>query len=559
VPRPNLRDEVSSDWDDRVASLTKDSLTVHKDTAEVIVGCMNFRDCDFSPSKNREGLPVVFVGEQVYRELPSFLVATVDKFAMLPWRGETGMLFGRVLARDGRRFYGPLDKIPKSAERLPESLLPPELIVQDELHLISGPLGTMAGLYETAIEALCSRQEEDGELVRPKVLASTATVRRARDQVRALFGRTELSIFPPPGVNDSETFFAQVDYESPGRLYVGVAAPGRSMKAILLRTYATLLSAANRVYDPEGAENQTADGYMTLAGYFNSLRELGGMRRLVADEVRTRCGSAEDRKPVSFTGKHPWFRNRRIQMEPVELTSREHTGRITEAKARLAKVYRSEDHVDVLLASNMISVGVDIDRLGLMVVAGQPKTTSEYIQASSQVGRQTKWPGLVVTCFNVHKPRDRSHYERFTVYHESFYRFVEATSLTPFSGPALDRGLAETLVAMARLKAVGLTPPGAAMDIGEYREVGEWAAAQIAERAGRHAPFDGSEYETFVANIRARALNLLDAWDALTRQARQRRSTSHTHASIKTRRPSSSRRTGRSEILTRTSTTTPGP
>ncbi len=314
-----------------------------------------------------------------------------------------------------------------------------------------------------------------------------------------------------------------------------------------------------RVYDPEGAENQTADGYMTLAGYFNSLRELGGMRRLVADEVRTRCGSAEDRKPVSFTGKHPWFRNRRIQMEPVELTSREHTGRITEAKARLAKVYRSEDHVDVLLASNMISVGVDIDRLGLMVVAGQPKTTSEYIQASSRVGRQTKWPGLVVTCFNVHKPRDRSHYERFTVYHESFYRFVEATSLTPFSGPALDRGLAETLVAMARLKAVGLTPPGAAMDIGEYREVGEWAAAQIAERAGRHAPFDGSEYETFVANIRARALNLLDAWDALTRQARQRRSTSHTHASIKTRRPSSSRRTGRSEILTRTSTTTPGP
>ena len=133
--------------------LTRDSLTVRKDTAEVVVGCMNFRNCDFSPSKNREGLPVIFVDEQVYRELPSFLVATVDKFAMLPWRGETGMLFGRVLARDGRRFYGPLDKIPKSAERLSESLLPPELIVQDELHLISGPLGTMAGLYETAIEA----------------------------------------------------------------------------------------------------------------------------------------------------------------------------------------------------------------------------------------------------------------------------------------------------------------------------------------------------------------------------------------------------------------------
>ena len=174
-------------------------MTVRKDTAEVVVGCMNFRKCDFSPSKNREGLPVVFVDEQVYRELPSFLVATVDKFAMLPWRGETGMLFGRVLARDGRRFYGPLDKIPKSAERLSESLLPPELIVQDELHLISGPLGTMAGLYETAIEALCSRKDDDGELVLPKVLASTATVRRAREQVRRAFRENRAFDLPAAG------------------------------------------------------------------------------------------------------------------------------------------------------------------------------------------------------------------------------------------------------------------------------------------------------------------------------------------------------------------------
>lgn len=167
---------------------------------------------------------------------------------------------------------------------------------------------------------------------------------------------------------------------------------------------------------------------MTLVGYFNSLRELGGMRRLVEDEVRTRCDKAEDRKPEGWSGAHPWFRDRKVAPEPVELTSREDVGSIKSAKARLAYPHRHAEHVDSVLASSMISVGVDIDRLGLMVVAGQPKSTSEYIQASSRVGR--KHPGLVVTAFNLHKPRDRSHYERFPAYHESFCRFVEVSSLT---------------------------------------------------------------------------------------------------------------------------------
>jgi ATP-dependent helicase YprA (DUF1998 family) len=163
----------------------------------------------------------------------------------------------------------------------------------------------------------------------------------------------------------------------------------------------------------------------------------------------------------------------------------------------------------------MISVGVDIDRLGLMVVAGQPKTTSEYIQASSRVGRQERWPGLVVTCFNVHKPRDRSHYERFAAYHESFYRFVEATSVTPFSGPALDRGHAGTLVAMTRLGDLDLTPPGAAMALGDHRDTGDRAAEAIAKRAGGHTKLTSEESEKLIASIRPRAQNLLDAWEAL--------------------------------------------
>jgi hypothetical protein len=504
--------------------LGRDSLTLEprEEPERVVVGCGNHL-CDFSPGRYPEGLPVLFVDEQVYRELPAFLIATVDKLALLPWRGEAGLLFGRARARDGRRFWGPVDAalgiVPRGLTALPQGLLPPELIVQDELHLISGPLGTLTGLYETAVEALCERRLEDGTVVRPKILASTATVRRAREQILSLFGRRRTSIFPPPGVDDGETWFARVDRDSPGRLYVGVAAPGRAMKATLLRVYVALLAGANKLYDPDGPEEQAADAWMTLVGYFNSLRELGGMRRLVEDEVRTRCDKAEDRKPEGWMAPHPWFRDRQVAPEPVELTSREDVGSVKSAKARLARFHRHPERVDAVLASNMISVGVDIDRLGLMVVAGQPKATSEYIQASSRVGRRPDRPGLVVTCFNPHKPRDRSHYERFQAYHESFYRFVEASSLTPFSGPALDRGLAGTLLAMTRQGDPELTPAAAAMSIREHRERTGEAVRGLAERGSRQPGLTPERSEAARAALTARAQALVAAWEELVRLA----------------------------------------
>jgi hypothetical protein len=414
------------------------------------VSCSDM-DCAFSSARG-ETLPILGVDEPIYRRLPCFLIATVDKFAALPWTGRVGALFGNVDRHDSQGFYGPCDTMKGSA--LPDSsLLPPDLIIQDELHLISGPLGTVAGIYETAIEALCRRDLPGGKVRLPKIIASTATVRRADRQIRALFGREQTAIFPPPGPDRNDSFFARTipsTPENPGRLYLGLAAQGRSMKVVLLRSSLALLAGAKQLYEEAGgttAENP-CDPYMTLLGYFNSLRELGGSRRIVEDEVYVQAQSRWKRRRLDPVDD--LFRSRYIKRDPVELTSRVGTNDVSRAKQRLAANFNEDDRVDVALATNMISVGLDIVRLGLMVVLGQPKTSSEYIQATSRVGRDKNRPGLVVTLLNVHKPRDRSHYERFSVYHRTFYRSVEATSVTPFSPRALDRALAGALVGLCR-------------------------------------------------------------------------------------------------------------
>lgn len=502
-------------------SLLLNGKVTTKGAEEVRVGCSNDK-CEFCPANHAEGIPVVFVDEHVYRELPSFLIGTVDKFAMIPWRGETGKLFGKVTGRTGRVFYNRTDgaKLAKGATALPLGILPPDLIVQDELHLISGPLGTMVGLYETAVDYLCSRTV-DGKLVRPKVIAATATVRRAREQMQALYGRAadQICVFPPPAVDAMDTYFSLIDpnLDNAGRLYLGVAAQGRSLKAILLRVYRALLAASAHAYADPGMPRLAADATTTVAGYFNSLRELGGMRRIAEDELRARAEKAEEFKPLDFSLPHPWFKDRKLDSEPVELTSRESTDKIKKAKDRLEQAYDSKEHVDVLLASNMISVGVDIARLGVMVVAGQPKTTAEYIQASSRVGREANRPGLVVTCMNVHKARDRSHYERFGHYHQTFYRNVEATSVTPFSGPALERGLAGTLVAMARFTAHELTPADGVLAVEKHKAELEAVLVALARRAEMQPGLMGAASGELVHNITGIGRNLIATWIELMR------------------------------------------
>jgi hypothetical protein len=355
------------------------------------------------------------------------------------------------------------------------------------------------------------------------VVCSTATVRRAAAQIRALFGR-EARVFPARGIDDGDNFFSQRrdTADEPGRLYVGVGAPGRALRAVSVRAYATMLAAARKHFDPKGDPSQGADPYMTLVGYFNTLRELGGMRRLVEDEVENRIKDIEtEKRPMKFVGPHPWAANRQLLL-PAELTSREKTERVKDTKHRLT-VRRTvkdgdKEPLDVVLASNMISVGLDVDRLGLMVVAGQPKTSSEYIQATSRIGRA--YPGLVVTCLNVMRPRDRSHYERFVAYHEAFYREVEATSVTPYSGQALDRGFVGTLVSMIRHGIREMEAPSGAMRLHANRDRAEKILEWLIGRAKGHRDWFDTGAETRVTDlIRARGKSFLDAWERVVDRA----------------------------------------
>ncbi len=476
--------------------------------------------CLFSGDR---ALPIVAVDEPIYRRLPCFVIATVDKFAALPWTGETGTLFGKVSRFDKDGFYGPCDPgqgLPLPGGRLP----PPDLIIQDELHLISGPLGTIAGLYEAVVDALAT-VTVDGTSVRPKVVASTATVRRADSQIRALFNRSRVNVFPPPGPDRRDSFFARTlhPHESPPRLYIGVAAQGRSLKVVLLRAGLAVLSAGQTAWAQAGGRSPAnpADPYMTLLGYFNSLRELGGSRRIVEDELRSRLAEYAQRRrldPVDHL-----FSRREIDYEVLELTSRVPTNEVAVAKRRLALPFAGAEHVDVALATNMISVGLDITRLGLMMVLGQPKTCSEYIQATSRVGRDPARPGLVVTLLNIHKPRDRSHYERFAAFHALFYRNVEATSVTPFSPRALDRALPAALVALCRQSAAELTPARAAKEILAVRGDLDRLCQLIADRAREHKSNDDATSATECTELAAKVLHrchdLLDDWLKIAQQA----------------------------------------
>lgn len=444
------------------------------------------------PFGNR--LPLQVVDEELYNEPPTLLFGTVDKFAMLPWENRIGNFFA---LNSGNRA--------------------PELIIQDELHLISGPLGTMVGLYESAVDALCRRK---GNVT--KIVASTATIRRAVEQCAALYDR-DVSQFPHPALDAEDSFFARekkIDYkkEDFGRKYVGLMPSGKTKAMMEIRSMAAMLQKAKDM----DVSDEVRDKLWTLTAYYNSLKDLGKAASMVDDDVKDfmkrMCYRLKSNSEVRKIGTAD------------ELTSRVSTTQLNQTLDKLEKIEYSTEKMkkhlppypcNVLLATNMISVGIDVARLNVMLLVGQPKLTSEYIQASSRVGR--KYPGVAFIMYDGGKSRDRSHYEQFRPYHESFYRHVEPTGATPFSAPARKRALHAVLIAYIRLSVRELSGENDAIKFRienqkkVIEDIGEYIVRRCADVNRRINPY----MEDDSADLKMEMEDILEMWDDLATDAEE--------------------------------------
>ena len=389
--------------------------------------CSN-HDCSFS--KDQDPLPITVIDDRIYSEPPTLLIGTIDKFASLTWLEEAISMFDS-------------DKYSK-----------PDLVIQDELHLISGPLGSIAGMYEILLSALVEKKNND-KTINAKIIGSTATISRAEKQVKNLYGKT-CNIFPPQSNQLEDSFFAIESKNEPGRKYVGVFCPSATSPQITqAKVMSAMCLAANEVKIKSENNSEIYDPYWTNIFYFNSIRELMGGSALIQADVKGNLKGEFYRKGLDkkFMGDKYSSEMRRYIYRPEELTSRVKSSAVPEILKKLFIQHSKDnkDALDVCLTTNMIQVGIDIPRLGLMTIVGQPKTTSEYIQASSRVGRDNKKPGLVLTLLSPYRPRDRSHYEKFHNYHENIYKFVEPTSITSHSDPVRSRCLHAIVIGLVRL------------------------------------------------------------------------------------------------------------
>ena len=565
--RANVLQTLTCPWCGEQLRAERD-LYIDEERRRILLYCPRGEGADACPFSRRisgpdEGLPILTVDEEIYRYAPSLVIATVDKLAQLPWKGYAGILFGRTRTRCPRhgfrhddldaetgcaskhRANGPW---PAVAAQPVVRLRPPDLIIQDELHLISGALGTTVGLFEGAVAELTCWPYQ-GRTTGPKIVASTATTKRARQQVRGVFGR-ELAVFPPQVIDAGDTFFSRrepVTPATPGRRYLGICAHGVRFKSAQIRLAEILLLAGQALFDAYG---EPADPYMTVVGYFNATRELAGMRRYLDDDVTTR---------IRRNGRFRGLPNRIVTSSGLltiqELTSRISSGDISDVLKRLERPFDPEldtsrrrfdaraelarhpaakrkarsgenvppphplarrfgerhnaqlDPVDVVLATSMLQVGVDVSRFGLMVMTGQPKNTAEYIQATSRVGRDAARPGLVLTLYNWARPRDLAHYEDFEHYHATFYRQVEALSVTPYTRRALDRGTTGLLAAAIRHAAEEYSCNHNACDVDLSGPLVGRIIDRLLERAETVAHTRGRDY------LEERIKTVLDEWE----------------------------------------------
>ena len=437
-------------------------------------------NCDFSSS---EGLPLRIIDEHIYNSPPTLLIGTVDKFALLPFLPQARSIFGIDSSKND----------------------PPDLIIQDELHLISGPLGSMVGHYETVIDALTTKSFA-GKEIRAKIVASTATISRADEQVSGLYGGRENNLFPPQALEAGNSFFAHEDLKSPGRTYVGVFAS--SLPSLATTEKVVLASLLQGPPSFDDVTPEALDPYWTSMVYFNSIRELGHAATLLNSDIPEYLQVMWRRFGFWKSWGDEWAAKRRFINEEMELTSRVQNDEITEYMERLFHRYPETDGnkpVDVCLATNMIQVGLDVSRLSLMAIIGQPKSASEYIQASSRVGRSKDGPGLVVTVLNPSKSRDRSHFEKFRAFHQSIYRYVEPTSLTPFALPVCERALHAVIISFVRMLGASenLTTP-----ISPPAELREKITNEITQRVMRVDPQELSRTLKVLNRI-------FDDWDSL--------------------------------------------
>lgn len=440
---------------------------------EVVVHCTNSK-CEFHGE-----LPLVVVDEAIYADPPTILLATVDKFARLQFKPEAGRILG-----------------------LGTSYRQPSLVIQDELHLLSGPLGTTVAVFDAVLQLLLA---VGGSV--PKIVASTATIRASDEQTKGLYGR-EVALYPPSGLDDDRTFFSRPVSSGEGRLYVGLMPQALSQVSAMVSAASPLLEIPE-VLASDASVDASHDAYWTTVMYHNSLRELGRTGTLVVDDVNARLVPRSDRLGIPLRT----VRAGRV----LELTSRRGPEELPNDLRELKKsVDNAEDAIDVVLSSNMLSVGIDIPRLALMLMVGQPKTTAEYIQATSRVGRG-EVRGIVTTLFRSNRARDRSHFETFRGYHEALYRNVEPTSVTPWSLASRDRSLAGALVALVRhtVPALSGNNSPSRLDLGDSSQKATLTAL-VEALAGRVDRADKTEFQDTQAQLWA----LVRDWDRRAGAAR---------------------------------------